>query len=206
MTPWYLKEMTPWYLKDMTPWYLKEMTPGYLIEIPRDISMKWPPEPWCHPAVWSQGCWGPHVWWTRCRQGWRWSAPPWCRRTPQPRTISIKCSLHLSHLPHRLNSLQVLVIRKLGQQVVSPVELVAVDHDLPQCVSPADLFGLLVLIPRVHPDIGPRDVLRDSLHSTTGSGHTLGHQGGLVLSFPHPGLPRPVLYFNIRGMKALSWA
>ena len=37
-------------------------------------------------------------------------------------------------------------------------------------------------------------------------GTCFGHHGGLVLSLPQPGLPRPVLYFNIRGMKALSWA
>ena len=39
---------------------------------------------------------------------------------------------------------------------------------------------------------------------TFAQGTCLGHHGGLVVSFPHPGLPRPVLYFNIKGMNALS--
>ena len=41
---------------------------------------------------------------------------------------------------------------------------------------------------------------------TFAQGTCLGHQGGRVQSLPHPGLPRPVLYFNIKGMKALSCA
>lgn len=47
--------------------------------------------------------------------------------------------------------------------------------------------------------------LRASIR-TFAQGNSLGHHGGLVDSLPQPGLPRPVEYFNIKGMKARSCA
>lgn len=41
---------------------------------------------------------------------------------------------------------------------------------------------------------------------TLAQGRSLGHQRGRVDSLPHPGLPRPVEYLSISGMKARSWA
>ena len=41
---------------------------------------------------------------------------------------------------------------------------------------------------------------------TFAHGTCFGHQGGLVLSFPQPGLPRPVLNFSIKGINALNCA
>lgn len=47
--------------------------------------------------------------------------------------------------------------------------------------------------------------VRTSLR-TLAHGMSSGHQMGLQLSLPQPGLPRPVEYFNISGMKARSCA
>lgn len=47
--------------------------------------------------------------------------------------------------------------------------------------------------------------VRTSLR-TLAHGMSSGHQMGLQLSLPQPGFPRPVEYFSISGMKALSCA
>lgn len=110
-----------------------------------------------------------------------------------------------------------VLLGECRQQILTPVEFVAIDDDFPQRMRPAYLWVGRAIRVRVgfRPLVGIRHVrpltfcfsssVRASMR-TLAHGSSFGHHAGRVDSRPQPGFPRPVEYFSISGMNARSCA